>query len=224
MAAIPPLSWTCPQCSQTFPASQENCPNCAGVGNPPPPTPRPSRSRQTSTSSAGPSAASTSQPQRAPATPSPQAHGGNLQYQQMLTGVSVDRNENLINHNWYKFLLWMLVLGGLALLAWLFYGEFLWGWHANPCKSPCVAAPAVITTHTAPARPAAPRPSPAPRPAAAKPTPAPVDLSPVERGLNRIADSISRPAAEPTRMTDPRPTPQELDEETARWLEGQRDP
>jgi len=36
---IPPLSWICPQCGQSVPAGQTDCPNCAGTGAPPPPAP-----------------------------------------------------------------------------------------------------------------------------------------------------------------------------------------
>ena len=160
---IPPLTWTCPTCGANVPAGQLTCSNCAGAGNPPPaPAPR---------------------LQRAPATPPPpQAHGGNVQYQQRLTSVQVSRNENLINHNWYRFLLWMLRIGGAAALLWLFYGGFLLGWHANPCKPPCTAV--VAATVPVPSVPAPPPVLPAvsiavSQPAA--PAPPPLDLSPVDR-------------------------------------------
>jgi hypothetical protein len=230
---IPLLSWACPQCGQQVPAGQATCPNqnCAGVGAPPPSAPRPPRPAPAPPAPPPPPPAQppvpapVPQPQRvAPVAPppAPQAHGGNLQYRQRLTGVSVNRNENLINHNWYRFLLWMLRIGGAAALLWLFYGGFLLGWHANPCKPPCTAVvAATVPTSVSASLPVPPAVSIAVSQPAA-PAPPPLDLSPVERGLNRIADELSRPVtAEPARV-NPHPVPQELDEATARWLENRQ--
>ena len=101
----------------------------------------------------------------------------------------VARDEDLINHAWYRFLRIMLVLGGTALLLWLLYGGFRLGRWTVPASQPAVAAPA--TRRVMPVR----------RPAAAKAvavhTPAPVlapaaaiDLTPIERGLGQVADAV----------------------------------
>jgi len=161
----------------------------------------------------------------APPPPLPPCRGTRQQYWHPVQ-ANAWRDENWVSHSWYVFLLWILVLGGLAILAWLLYGGFSLGRVTAPVRTPAgTAATGTAVMQTRP--PARQRPSPAPRaetrPAPAPPAP-PVDLSPVERGLNRIADSISsRPAAEPARIPR-RPTPEELDEATARWLEGRRDP
>jgi hypothetical protein len=239
-SAMPPLSWTCPQCGQQVSAGQKACPNCsAGAGVPPPPAPpRRPRPRPAPQPAPAPPPPPPQPPQPpvppppavpvAPPPPLPPCRGTRQQYWHPVQ-ANAWRDENWVSHSWYVFLLWILVLGGLAILAWLLYGGYQWGWHANPCKPPCTApaAPPVPVRPTTARRPspAAPRPvvAPAPTPAA-RPAPTPpvalIDLSPVERGLNRIADSISsRPAAEPARANNPRPTPKELDEATARWLE-----
>jgi len=160
-------------------------------------------------------------PRRGAAAPAqPSVHyGTRVQYTHPVRATR-GRDEHWLSRWLFLALLGLAILGGLAIMGWAVFGSYQWGWHANPCKPPCVAAPAVITTHTAPARPAAPRPSPAPRPAAAKPTPAPVDLSPVERGLNRIADSISQPAAEPARVNNHRSTLEEQEAQFWQWAEG----
>lgn len=244
--AMPPLNWTCPQCSQQVPAVQTTCPTCAGTGGPPPPTPpRPARPRPAPATPATPAPApatpapapapATSRPRgTAPATPpaTPPTHsGGNMQYQQNLAGVSVSRNENLINHNWYRFLLWMLAIGGFAFLAWLFYGGFLAGWHANPCKPPCVAATAASVSPTSasavPVRP--PRPVPVASQTAARrrptqPAPQQVQLSGSVDLVHHEAQTQTSTPSAPARRSTRRSTPEELDEATARWLEGQRNP
>ena len=230
-APLPPLNWVCPTCGVNVPAGQ-NCPNCgpaAGAPAPQPPQPQPPRPRV-------PRLAPAPQPQPAPPAgggappqppPPPAAvpHGTRQQYTHPVQ-TNRGRDENWIAHGLFIFFLWISVLGSMALLSWLVFGSYQWGWHANPCKPPCgVSAPAPTT---APAR----RPSPAPsRQSTRSATPAApqqpaVDLTPVERGLNRIADSLSsQPAAEPTRETySRRPTPEGLDDATARWLEGQQDP
>jgi hypothetical protein len=83
-------------------------------------------------------------------------------------------------------LLGALIIGGLAFLAWLVYGSFLWGWYANPCKPPCVSAPATTTvstvgpaTTTAPTSPAAATPAAVPATPTAKPSPAGARVRPV---------------------------------------------
>lgn len=236
--AMPPLNWNCPICRQTVPGGQPNCPNCAGAGAPATPaSPRPTRSRPAPASASAPASTPATQPsapapapiptpRRTPATPPtppppPHAHGGNLQYQQNLSGVSVDRNENIINHKWYKFLLWILVLGGLALLAWLVYGGFLWGWHANPCKPPCVAAAAPAP----PVKTAAHKSSPAPASKRSRPA---ISAAPQQVQLSGSVDLVHHEGQQTQIATPPAParrlTPEELDEATTRWLEGQRDP
>lgn len=234
--AMPPLNWTCPVCGQPVPAGQA-CPNCAaGTGAPPATPQRPPRHQRQAPQQPAPAPAQTPAAQqpaqpaapRAPHTapanpppaaqPAPRRHGGNLQYQQRLTGVSVDRNENLINHNWYRFLLWMLGIGGLAFLAWLFYGGFLLGWHANPCKDPC---PATSAAAPAPAKAIRTTPAPAVRKTASRPVASTVPRQVQVSGSLDLVHHTDQRSAAPAPTPTRRLTPEELDEATARWLENQ---
>ncbi len=254
-SAMPPLNWTCPICGQTVLGEQTTCPNCTGAGasqpqaqpaqsQPRSPARRQSQSAQPPAGPACPHCGAVqpqlglgfctacgrplaAQPQPAP----PRRHGGNLQYQQSLTGTHVDRNDHVVNYNWYKFLLWMLVLGGLAFLAWLVFSGYQWGWHANPCKPPCTSAPSstatangasAAATKKSASMPSAQR---AKRTAAHRPTqsaaPQRVQLSgSVDLVHHEAQTQTATPSAPPARPS----TPEELDEATARWLEGQRNP
>ncbi len=135
--AQPPAGPACPHCGAVQP--QPGLGFCTACGRPLAAQPQPAPPAPAQP--AAPRA-----PRRALTNPPPVAQsaprrhgGGNLQYQQRLSGLTVDRHENVINHNWYVFLLWILVLGGLALLAWLVFGGYQWGWHDNPCKPPCTS-------------------------------------------------------------------------------------
>ncbi len=101
-------------------------------------------------------------PRRAPANPPPAAqppvhYGSGVQYIHPVRATR-GRDEHWLSRWLFLTLLGLAIVGGLALLAWLMYGGFLLGWHANPCKPPCVAAIAVPSS-TAPARAAKPTPA-----------------------------------------------------------------
>ncbi len=220
---MPPLNWTCPVCGQTVPASQSTCPNCAGTGAPT--TPAPPRPRPAPATPA-PATPATPAPAAPPPPPPPQTHGSHQRYTHPLH-ANVARDENWVAHPWYVFLLWMLGIGGLAFLAWLFYGGFLLGWHANPCKDPCNSATAAAAP-APPVKTATRKSSPAPaakkaaRRQAQTTAPRQVQLSgSVDLVHHEAQIQTATPSAPPARPS----TPEELDEATARWLEGgQRNP
>lgn len=133
-------------------------------------------------------------------------------------GGVINRDEDLVMHLWYWVLTRLVLpIGGLAFLAWLVFGVYQWGFHANPSTPPCNSA--------APPPSQDQKPSPVsskssseqsdelkkelaelrsamekamtnqPRPATvAQP---PVDPTPVERGLSRLADTLPALAPPP---------------------------
>jgi hypothetical protein len=208
----------CTGCGRQLPAPGQPCPACnppAPAPAPPPPPvppvapPVPPRRR-----AAAPAAPAPAQP---PAVP----HGTRQQYVHPVR-TSVGRDENWVAHGFYVFLLWALVVGGLALLAWLVFGGYQWGWHANPCKPPCVSAPEAPSSGSA--APAGQQ-RPSPTRSATRPTRPP---APQQVQVSGSLDLVHHEGQQTQTATAPavparRPTLEELDEATARWLEG-RDP
>ncbi len=218
---IPPLAWTCPQCGQSVPAGQSNCPNCAGAGAPPPPAPRPPHPRPAPPLPAPAPAAPRVVPRRAPANPPaqpaapPPHHGTRQQYVHPLR-ANVGRDENWIAHGLFVFFVWMTVLGGLALLGWLFYGGFLWGWRANPCKPPCVTTP--TSASIAPAR--AKKPAPAVRRTATRQPPVQPAAAPQQVQVSGSLDLVLHEAQTQTATPAQRPNLEDQEARFWKWTEG----
>ncbi|MBI2063167.1 MAG: hypothetical protein HYT61_02940 [Candidatus Yanofskybacteria bacterium] len=164
--------------------------------------------------------------------------------------TTVNRDEDLIDHNWNRFLLWALRIGGVAFLFWLLYMGFMVGRWTTPEAemAPMSAIPAVAvavpsqsiapaaTNNATPSQPAVTQPvaskvtveipglkeatanlksaadrlgavktnaaSTTSASAAMSATTAAVDLTPIERGLGKIAENLKQsdkvltPAAE----------------------------
>ena len=80
-----------------------------------------------------------------------------------------DNDDRIVNPAWYRFLIIMLLVGGPAILFWIFFGGFQMGRATVTTAPVTIASPAPAPVHT-PAPVAIP---PAPTPAA---TPAPIKM------------------------------------------------
>lgn len=110
---------------------------------PPPPNPPPAPPTPATGTPAAPTRT------RAARTP------GRVTYSRHATcGTNDDR---IVNPAWYKFLIVMLYIGGIAVLGWLVYGSF----QAGASTRPAQAQPRVVIER--PVQPQQPAPPPAPR-------------------------------------------------------------
>lgn len=135
----------------------------------------------------------------------------------LLATTRVQRDEDWVAHRWYRFLLWMLGIGGAAILCWLFYGGFMMGRWTVPkpttTTSASVVAPAILSL-----APAAPSPARVvtPRPAAQPATPAAPQQVQISGSLDLVYHNQKTQTATPTAT---QPTPQNRDEAWAQHLE-----
>lgn len=137
----------------------------------------------------------------------------------LLKTTQIQRDEDWVNHNWYRFLLWMLRIGGAAVLLWLVYGGFKLGrWTAPRLTTPAATA-SVATPIVAPSpapRAAKPRPAAPTQPTVQPATPQQIQIS---GSLDLVHHNQKTQTTAPTAI---QPTPQNRDEAWAQHLE--RDP
>lgn len=155
-----------------------------------------------------------------------------LTYASKLRNITVNRDEDLVAHNWYRFLLWALGVGGAAFLMWFVFVGYQWGYHANPCTPPCTQSagqqlPAIpskvqvdtsglekaaadlklatdkLATHTAVPPVATPRRLAVPSPVTFPSYTLTVETPGVERATNRLTDAIRDSMTLPLATTQP---------------------
>lgn len=127
-------------------------------------------------------------------------------------GGVINRDEHVVARPWYWFLSRpMLLIGGPAILAWFIFGGYQWGYHVNPCTPPCSqsqqqtpaskvqADTSGLEKQIAELRSAVEKRQTQSQ-SARLVVPRSVDLSSIERGLNRLADALPG-------QTNPVPSP-----------------
>ncbi|HEY4484185.1 MAG TPA: hypothetical protein VI978_00465 [Candidatus Paceibacterota bacterium] len=76
----------------------------------------------------------------------------NVKWQQgvLRPSTPIRRKESLTSTSWFTFLHWMLGLGGIALMAWIFFGGFKLGEHSSATPIPVkIEVPGLEKTATA---------------------------------------------------------------------------